>query len=117
LSLRYRSGEFIIHPKRHLIESDGQQTQVRSKVFMLMLLLLEHRDEVLSKEFLLATIWDDVEVDEQVLFQSIREIRILFSDYIVIKTHPRKGYRSIHLEQPVSICSDEQRIQITQSRH
>jgi DNA-binding winged helix-turn-helix (wHTH) protein/tetratricopeptide (TPR) repeat protein len=95
LSLRYRSGEFIIHPKHHLIESDGQQTQVRSKVFMLMLLLLEHRDEVLSKEFLLATIWDDVEVDEQVLFQSIREIRILFSDYIVIKTHPRKGYRWI----------------------
>jgi hypothetical protein len=25
--------------------------------------------------------------------------------------------RAIHLEQPVSICSDEQRIQITQSRH
>lgn len=95
MSLSYRTGEFIIHPKQHLIEKGGLQTQVRAKVFLLMMLLIEHRDEVLAKEYLLETIWDDVQVDEQVLFQSIREIRLLFDDYVVIKTHPRKGYRWI----------------------
>jgi DNA-binding winged helix-turn-helix (wHTH) protein/tetratricopeptide (TPR) repeat protein len=92
LSLSYRTGDYIIHPKQHLIETDGQQIKVRSKVFSLMMLLLEHPDEILSKEYLLETIWDDVQVDQQVLFQSMREIRLLFKQHQVIKTHPRKGY-------------------------
>ncbi|OUS18629.1 hypothetical protein A9Q97_00715, partial [Rhodospirillales bacterium 47_12_T64] len=40
----------------------------------------------------LSTVWDDVTVGEQVLFQTIRELRNLFSGLDVIKTHPRKGY-------------------------
>lgn len=92
MSLTYRTGEYIIHPKLHLIEIGQQKTQVRSKVFSLLMCFIEHPDETLSKEYLLETIWDDVQVDQQVLFQSIREIRLLFKEHIVIKTHPRKGY-------------------------
>lgn len=47
---------------------------------------------VLSKDELLSSVWDDVEGTEQVLFQTIAELRQVFNGITVIKTHPRKGY-------------------------
>jgi len=66
--------------------------KIRPKTFSLLMLFLQHPFEVLSKQEILDTIWDDVEVTEQVLFQTIRELRQLFESDKVIKTHPRKGY-------------------------
>lgn len=88
----YLSAGFSIYPHQHLIKKDANSIQVRPKTFALLLLLLENPREVLSKRFLLDTIWDDVTVDEPVLVQSIREIRQLFGDADIIQTYPRKGY-------------------------
>jgi len=66
--------------------------KIRPKTFSLLMLFLQHPFKVLSKQVILDTIWDDVEVSEQVLFQTIRELRQLFEHDEVIKTHPRKGY-------------------------
>ena len=55
-------------------------------------MFLQNPYEVLSKEALLDAVWDDVQVNEQVLFQTMRELRQLFDGEEVIKTHPRKGY-------------------------
>ena len=71
---------------------NGVVTKIRPKTFALLMLFLQHPFKVLSKQMLLDTIWDDVEVSEQVLFQTIRELRQFFVDVEVIKTHPRKGY-------------------------
>jgi len=57
-----------------------------------LLKFLESPYKILSKEELLTSVWDDVEVQEQVLFQTIRELRQVFSEHQVIQTHPRKGY-------------------------
>lgn len=92
MSFIYISDGFIIYPHRHLIERDSQSIQVRPKTFALLLMLLERPHEVLSKRDLLETIWDDVNVEEPVLVQSIREIRQLFGNPNIIQTHPRKGY-------------------------
>ncbi len=88
----YLSQEFTIYPHRQVIEKRSNLTQVRPKTFALLLLLLEKPREVLSKTYLLNTIWDDVTVEEQVLVQSIRELRQLFGDTEIIQTYPRKGY-------------------------
>jgi transcriptional activator of cad operon len=56
------------------------------------MLFLKHPFKVLSKQEILDVIWDDVVVNEQVLFQTIRELRQIFGNDEVIKTHPRKGY-------------------------
>jgi transcriptional activator of cad operon len=66
--------------------------KIRPKTFSLLMLFLQHPFKVLSKQEILDTIWDDVEVNDQVLFQTIRELRQLFESDEVIKTHPRKGY-------------------------
>lgn len=88
----YKSDGVIIYPGRHLIEIGNSQRRVRPKTFALLLLFLEKPTELLRKQDLLDHIWDDVTVDEQVLVQSISEIRRLFGRSTIIQTYPRKGY-------------------------
>ncbi|WP_370980389.1 winged helix-turn-helix domain-containing protein [Agaribacterium sp. ZY112] len=89
---RYASAGFIIDIDQHTVEANGSVVNVRPRTFTLLKLLLMQSKQVVSKEVLLESIWDDVVVDEQVLFQSISEIRQLFKNPTVIKTYPRKGY-------------------------
>lgn len=88
----YSSHGLIIHPHLQSVERDGQLTPVRPKTFALLLHLLKHPQQVISKQELLDAVWDDVKVEEQVLVQSIRELRQIFGDAEVIQTYPRKGY-------------------------
>ena len=92
MSFFYLSHGLVIRPQHHIIEQGGKIVRVRPKTFALLLALLEQPQKILPKSQLLETIWDDVAVDEQVLVQSIREIRQLFGSPDVIKTYPRKGY-------------------------
>ncbi len=92
MSFVYKTHSFVIDPIHYTIEGPKGIVKARPKTFSLLVLMLQHPREVLSKNFLLETIWDDVTVGEQVLFQSVGEIRKLFQQPSVIKTHPRKGY-------------------------
>lgn len=91
LNFIYVSHGFSIHPDLQAIKRGEQTVQIRPRTFALLLLLLESPREILSKRYLLDKIWDDVNVDEPVLVQSIRELRQFFG-YEVIQTYPRKGY-------------------------
>jgi len=82
----------IINVHQQTMLFNNATIKVRPKTFALLMLFLQHPFKVLSKQFILDTVWDDVEVNEQVLFQTIRELRQLFESDDVIKTHPRKGY-------------------------
>lgn len=92
LSPIYLSDGLVVYRHTGIVEYAGSSIKVRPKTFALLVLLLEHPREVLSKKYLLDTVWDDVRVDEQVLVQSIREIRHLLHNPEIIKTYPRKGY-------------------------
>lgn len=88
----YRIRDFSVHVGLRQIITPQQTINVRPKTFSLLLKFLENPLQVLPKDLLLAQIWDDVAVEEQVLVQSIRELRQLFSPLEIIQTHPRKGY-------------------------
>jgi len=88
----FTSAGYIITPSTEEIKYQDQITQVRPKTFQLLMLLIEHQGEIVSKEVMLKTIWADVIVDEQVIFQSINELRKIFNQTQAIKTYPRKGY-------------------------
>lgn len=92
MSYIYLSQGFRIYPHSQAIEQGDNRLQVRPKTFALLLLLLEKPREVLDKRFLLDNIWDDVKVEEQVLVQSVRELRQIFGSADIIQTYPRKGY-------------------------
>lgn len=88
----YRTEGFTVNVTHRQIITPQQTHNVRPKTFSLLLQFLENPLQVLSKDLLLKQIWDDVAVEEQVLVQSIRELRQLFAPLDVIQTHPRKGY-------------------------
>lgn len=114
LSFIYLSHGFAIYPHRQAIAQGSDTIQVRPKTFALLLLLLEKPGEVLNKRYLLDTIWDDVTVEEQVLVQSIRELRKLFGNAEIIQTYPRKGYawaadveKKTPCTQPISVAEPQ----------
>lgn len=71
---------------------DGNPLYIRPKTCQLLLLLIKNSGKPISKKSLLETVWKDSVVSEQVVFQSINEIRQLFPDEDVIKTIPKQGY-------------------------
>jgi DNA-binding winged helix-turn-helix (wHTH) protein/tetratricopeptide (TPR) repeat protein len=67
------------------------------RCFDALLLLIEHRGELLDKEFLLNALWPDVVVDENSLAKVISDVRRALGegpkDSGCIATIPRRGYR------------------------
>lgn len=121
MSFIYLSQGFAIYPHRQAVEQGSDTIQVRPKTFALLLLLLEKPREILNKRYLLDTIWDDVTVEEQVLVQSIRELRQIFGNAEIIQTYPRKGYAwAADVEKQVAciqpIAAEKPALLITPSR-
>lgn len=106
LDLVYRIEDFSVHAGRRQIVTPRQTINVRPKTFSLLLKFLESPLQVLPKDILLTEIWDDVNVEEQVLVQSIRELRQLFSPLDIIQTHPRKGYAWVIPVEKLSITGE-----------
>ncbi|NQZ79634.1 MAG: winged helix-turn-helix domain-containing protein [Colwellia sp.] len=71
---------------------DNNRINIRAKTLQVLQCLIKNRDRIVTKNELLSDIWRDVVVQEQVLVQSIKEIRDLLG-IDVIKTFPRQGYR------------------------
>ncbi len=88
----YKIGDYQLDTiARTLTSSDGTQ-KIRPKTLALLLYLGEKQGKIISKQQLLNEVWDDVQVDDGVIFQSVREVRKLFNDAKIIINYPRKGY-------------------------
>ncbi|MCF2856375.1 winged helix-turn-helix domain-containing protein [Pseudoalteromonas sp. SMS1] len=66
--------------------------EIRAKTLQVLEILVANRERVVTKQELLNCVWRDVVVQEQVLVQSIKEIRDLLGPD-TIKTFPKLGYR------------------------
>lgn len=74
------------------LKIDQTSFSLRPKSFELLLLLAQHPEQVFSKQQILTSVWGTSVVDEQVIFQSINEIRKVTGHAEIIKTYPRRGY-------------------------
>ena len=78
---------------------DRRLVAVEPQVFDLLVHLVRHRDRVVSKDDLLATIWQGRIVSESALFNRINAARSAIGDtgeqQRLIKTLPRKGLRFV----------------------
>ena len=90
----YQTAGCKIFPLTGKVIMNERSVNVRPKTFQLLILLVSSENTI-SKQQILAEIWDDVVVDDQVIFQSIKELRKIFVGMDVIKTYPRKGYHWI----------------------
>ena len=90
----YQFGEFRLRVSARVLERDGKPVQLGSRAFEVLLCLITHAGEVVTKEFLLKTAWPESFVEEGNLAQHIFALRKALGDcstYIV--TIPGRGYQ------------------------
>ena len=96
---RHAFGPFILDAVTRRLWRDGRPVPLTSKTFDLLLVLVAHRDRVVSKDELLGLVWPDTAVNENNLARQVSSLRRVLGqrpdqhDFIV--TVPGQGYRFV----------------------
>jgi TolB-like protein/Flp pilus assembly protein TadD len=95
IGMKYEFGRFVLDPHERLLFSDGEPAHLTDKVFDTLLLLVRHNGQLLTKDQMLTSIWEESFVEEGNLAKTISRLRkILNTDGVeLIETLPRRGYR------------------------
>ena len=95
----YEFGDFQLHPLQRLLLRDQTAVSISNKAFDLLLVLIEGRDRVLTKDELLEKVWPDTIVEENNLTVAMSALRKALgegaNDRRYILTVPGRGYRFI----------------------
>ena len=88
-----------IDVERGNLRRNGKDLRLRSKTFQVLAYLIEHRSSDLSKDQIIKDVWKDTAVVDDVLVQSVTDIRRALGDDPhqprFIRTIPKHGYRFI----------------------
>src|SRR6266700_2657647 len=102
----YRFEDFEMDPAQRSLRRAGSDIYLRQKVFGILLYLIRRRDEVVSKDELIAQVWNGAPASDDSLFRSISDIRTALGDDRSnprwIRTAPKAGYQFIGRVEEVS---------------
>jgi TolB-like protein/tetratricopeptide (TPR) repeat protein len=104
--VRYVFDDYALDADRRELFRGARQVQVEPQVFDLLLYLIRHRERVVSKDDILASVWQGRIVSESALSTRINAARSVLGDsgqqQRLIKTLPRRGLRFVGIvrEQP-----------------
>lgn len=91
--------DFRIDTGQFLLMKAGRSSAITPTVFRILLLLLEHAGEVVTKEQIMKHVWSDSFVEEGNLNRNVSTLRKALgerpSDHRYIETIPKTGYRFI----------------------
>jgi pimeloyl-ACP methyl ester carboxylesterase/DNA-binding winged helix-turn-helix (wHTH) protein len=93
-SVVYEFGKFRLDAVEHLLFDGTKIIPLTPKAFEILLLLVENCGHALTKEEMLAKVWQDSFVEENNLAQNISILRRIIGDE-AIETVSRRGYRFI----------------------
>src|ERR1044072_5922860 len=104
----YEFGPFRLNATERLLQRDAEVVPLTPKLVDTLVVLVEHRGHVLSKDELMESLWPDSFVEESSLTQNISLLRKALNDNgnsgQYIETIPKRGYRFVadvrELEQP-----------------
>ena len=95
----FHVGDWSVHPTLNRLSRNGEEVRVEPKVMQVLEVLAETPSEVVTRETLVARVWPDVFVSEDVLHRAIRELRRIFGDDTnnptYVETIRKRGYRLI----------------------
>jgi DNA-binding winged helix-turn-helix (wHTH) protein/tetratricopeptide (TPR) repeat protein len=95
----YEFGRYRLDSVRRLVTRGGEAVPLTPKTFDLLLTLVQHRGQILSKEELLRRIWPRAVVEESNLTQNVFVLRKALGetpdDHRFIVTVPGRGYRFV----------------------
>src|SRR5262245_38387186 len=112
-SLRYLFEDYALDTDRRELCRGAELIPVTPQVFDLLSYLIKHREIVVSKDDLIAAIWDGRIVSESALTTRINAARSAIGDtgdqQRLIKTFPRKGIRFVGMvreeQKPVAVSA------------
>jgi DNA-binding winged helix-turn-helix (wHTH) protein len=90
----YTFGDFELLPREKRLIRQGQDLALGSRAFDLLTLLVHHSGKLVTKEYLFATLWPKVVVEENNLHVQISVLRKLLGNDLIL-TLSGKGYRFI----------------------
>jgi TolB-like protein len=97
--LLYSFAPYVLDTGTRELRRGGELVAVEPQVFDLLIVLIENRDRVVSKDDLIASVWNGRIVSESTLTSRINAARKAVGDsgdaQILIKTVARKGFRFI----------------------
>jgi Tol biopolymer transport system component/DNA-binding winged helix-turn-helix (wHTH) protein len=92
-------GEWTVHPSLNRLSRGGEDVRVEPKVMQVLEALAETPGQVVTRDSLVARVWPDVFVSDDVLHRALRELRRVFGDDTAnpsyIETIRKRGYRLI----------------------
>lgn len=94
----YNFGPFVLDAEQRSLQSGDNAIQLPPKAFDTLLLLVEMAGKVVSKEKMMAAVWDDAFVEENNLAQNISLLRRALGENTkakYIETVPKFGYRFV----------------------
>jgi eukaryotic-like serine/threonine-protein kinase len=93
----YEFGPFRVDPEKELLLRDDEAIPLAPKAFQVLLVLMKHKREVVTKDELLKAVWPDTFVEETNLSRNIFLLRKALGespqDHQYIVTVPGRGYR------------------------
>lgn len=113
----YGFGRFRVDPEKELLLCDDETVPLAPKAFQVLLVLMRHSKQVVTKDDLLKTVWPDTFVEEANLSRNIFLLRRALGegpqDHQYIVTVPGRGYRFAEAVQLVP----EQELHIVAASH
>ncbi|MEO6923596.1 MAG: winged helix-turn-helix domain-containing protein, partial [Bryocella sp.] len=95
----FQAGGWLVQPELNSLSMDGVEHHVEPKVMSVLLILATHPNRIVSKEELLAAVWPDTFVSDDVLTRCISILRRVTEDDShrphFIQTVPKVGYRLV----------------------
>ena len=104
----YAFGPFVVDAVKRQLWREGSLVPITSKTFDVLIVLLEHRNHIVSKDELLNRVWPEISVNENNLARQISSLRRALGQrpdqHDVLVTVPGQGYRFVagvqDLERP-----------------
>src|SRR5262245_9183271 len=95
--MRYVFGTLSVDCGQFRVERDGRPIELEPKAFDLLLLLIERRGEVVTKQEILDRVWSGTAVTDNALTRVVAQLRKALGDdarvATFIETVPTRGYR------------------------
>lgn len=91
----YEFGRYVLDPHERILFADGKAIHLTDKVFDTLLLLIRHSGRLLTKDEMMAAIWNESFVEEGNLAKNVSRLRKILNTGggELIETLPRRGYR------------------------
>lgn len=108
--MKYRVGDHVLDLRKFEVREHDRVLAAEPQVLSLLFLLVENRDRLVSKDELVATVWNGRAVSDSAISSRIKSARQLLGDdgeaQRLIKTVHGKGFRFVG---EVSACDDDVR--------